>query len=129
MCRVQLLLESRMLNAYLPIAVLLAISTVLAFLVVGIGHLFGPRRPTPRKLAPYESGMRPIGPAMRRMPVRFYLVAVLFILFDIEVIFFLPWAVTFRQLGVFGFIEMLVFIGVLLVGYIWIWKRGALEWD
>jgi NADH-quinone oxidoreductase subunit A len=118
-----------MLNAYLPIAVLLVISTAVAFLVVGIGHLFGPRRPTPRKLAPYESGMRPIGPAMRRMPVRFYLVAVLFILFDIEVIFFLPWAVTFRQLGVFGFVEMLVFIAVLLVGYVWIWRRGALEWD
>jgi NADH-quinone oxidoreductase subunit A len=118
-----------MLIDYLPIAVLLVISTILAFLVVGIGHLFGPRKPTARKLAPYESGMRPIGPAMRRMPVRFYLVAVLFILFDIEVIFFLPWAVSFRQLGVFGFIEMLVFIGVLLVGYIWIWRRGALEWD
>jgi NADH-quinone oxidoreductase subunit A len=114
---------------YLPIAVLLVISTILAFLVVGIGHLFGPRRPTPRKLAPYESGMRPIGPAMRRMPVRFYLVAVLFILFDIEVIFFLPWAVTFRTLGLFGFIEMLVFIAVLLVGYVWIWKKGALEWE
>jgi NADH-quinone oxidoreductase subunit A len=118
-----------MLNDYLPIVVLLVISTILAFLVVGIGHLFGPRRPTARKLAPYESGMRPIGPAMRRMPVKFYLVAVLFILFDIEVIFFLPWAVTFRQLGLFGFIEMVVFIGVLLVGYIWVWKRGALEWD
>ena len=118
-----------MLRAYLPIAVLLVISTGLAFIVVGVGHLFGPRRPTERKLAPYESGMRPIGPAMRRMPVRFYLVAVLFILFDIEVIFFLPWAVTFRQLGVFGFIEMLVFIGILFVGYIWVWKRGALEWD
>lgn len=118
-----------MLRAYLPIAVLLVISTGLAFIVVGLGHLFGPRRPTERKLAPYESGMRPIGPAMRRMPVRFYLVAVLFILFDIEVIFFLPWAVTFRQLGVFGFIEMLVFIGILLVGYVWVWKRGALEWD
>jgi len=118
-----------MLRAYLPIAVLLVISTGLAFIVVGLGHLFGPRRPTERKLAPYESGMRPIGPAMRRMPVRFYLVAVLFILFDIEVIFFLPWAVTFRQLGVFGFIEMLVFIGILFVGYIWVWKRGALEWD
>ena len=118
-----------MLNDYLPIAVLLVISTGLAFIVVGLGHLFGPRRPTARKLAPYESGMRPIGPAMRRMPVRFYLVAVLFILFDIEVIFFLPWAVTFRQLGVFGFVEMLVFIGVLLAGYIWVWKRGALEWD
>jgi NADH-quinone oxidoreductase subunit A len=118
-----------MLNDYLPIVVLLVISTILAFLVVGIGHLFGPRRPTARKLAPYESGMRPIGPAMRRMPVKFYLVAVLFILFDIEVIFFLPWAVTFRQLGLFGFIEMLVFISVLLIGYIWVWKRGALEWD
>ncbi len=118
-----------MLRAYLPIAVLLVISTGLAFIVVGLGHLFGPRRPTQRKLAPYESGMRPIGPAMRRMPVRFYLVAVLFILFDIEVIFFLPWAVTFRQLGVFGFVEMLVFIGILFVGYIWVWKRGALEWD
>ena len=118
-----------MLRAYLPIAVLLVISTGLAFIVVGLGHLFGPRRPTERKLAPYESGMRPIGPAMRRMPVRFYLVAVLFILFDIEVIFFLPWAVTFRQLGVFGFIEMLVFISILFVGYIWVWKRGALEWD
>jgi NADH-quinone oxidoreductase subunit A len=114
---------------YLPIAVLLVISTILAFLVVGLGHLFGPRRPTQRKLAPYESGMRPIGPAMRRMPVRFYLVAVLFILFDIEVIFFLPWAVTFRTLGVFGFIEMLVFIAVLLVGYVWVWKKGALEWE
>jgi len=114
---------------YLPIAVLLVISTLLAFIVVGLGHLFGPRRPTQRKLAPYESGMRPIGPAMRRMPVRFYLVAVLFILFDIEVIFFLPWAVTFRTLGLFGFIEMLVFIGVLLVGYIWVWKKGALEWE
>src|SRR5688500_1117870 len=118
-----------MLNDYLPIAVLLVISTGLAFIVVGLGHLFGPRRPTARKLAPYESGMRPIGPAMRRMPVRFYLVAVLFILFDIEVIFFLPWAVTFRQLGLFGFVEMLVFIGVLFVGYVWVWKRGALEWD
>ncbi len=118
-----------MLNTYLPIAVLLVISTGLAFIVVGLGHLLGPRRPTKAKLAPYESGMRPIGPAMRRMPVRFYLVAVLFILFDIEVMFFLPWAVTFRELKVFGFIEMLVFIGVLLVGYIWVWKRGALEWD
>jgi NADH-quinone oxidoreductase subunit A len=78
--------------------------------------------------------MRPIGPALRRMPVRFYLVAVLFILFDIEVIFFLPWAVTLRtfinnSLGVFAFVEMLVFIGILLVGYVWVWKKGALEWE
>ncbi len=114
---------------YLPIAVLLLISTIISFIVVGLGHLFGPHRPTARKLAPYESGMRPIGPAMRRMPVRFYLVAVLFILFDIEVIFFLPWAVTFKALGVLGFVEMIVFIAILLVGYIWLWKKGALEWE
>ena len=118
-----------MLNQYAPIAILLILSTGLAFLVIGLGHLFGPRRPSSRKMMPYESGMRPIGPGIRRMPVRFYLIAVLFILFDIEVIFFLPWAVVFRKLGVFGLIEMFVFILILLVGYIYAWKKGALEWD
>lgn len=118
-----------MLSDYAPIAVLLAVSTLIAVLVVVIGHLFGPHRPTPRKLSPYESGMLPIGPGTRRLPVKFYLVAVLFILFDIEVIFFLPWAVVFRQLGVSGFIEMLVFVGILLVGYAYAWKKGALEWE
>ena len=114
---------------FLPILVLLILATGLAILVVGIGHLFGPRRPTTRKSAPYESGMRPIGPGTRRMPIAFYLVAVLFILFDIEVVFFLPWAVVFRQLGLFGLIEMIVFILILLVGYIYAWKVGALEWQ
>jgi NADH-quinone oxidoreductase subunit A len=118
-----------MLNAYLPIAILLIISTGLAFLVVGLGHLFGPRRPTERKSLPYESGMRPIGPGTRRMPVHFYLVAVLFILFDIEVVFFLPWAVVFKQLGLFGLVEMFIFIVILLVGYFYAWKKGALEWE
>lgn len=118
-----------MLQDYLPIAVLITLSTVFAVLVVVIGHLFGPQRPTARKSAPYESGMKPIGPGTRRMPVRFYLIAVLFILFDIEVVFFLPWAVVFRQLGVFGLIEMFVFILILLVGYVYAWKKGALEWD
>jgi NADH-quinone oxidoreductase subunit A len=117
------------LDAYIPIVVLIIASLGIAGAMIIIGHLFGPKRPTARKLAPYESGMRPIGPAMRRMPVRFYLVAVLFILFDIEVIFFLPWAVTFRSLGVFGFIEMVVFIVILMVGYIWVWKKGALNWE
>lgn len=118
-----------MLLEYLPIVVLIVLATGLAGLVVLIGHAFGPRRPTTRKSLPYESGMRPIGPGMRRMPVRYYLVAVLFILFDIEVIFFLPWAVVFRKLGLFGLIEMLIFIMILLVGYIYAWKKGALEWD
>ncbi len=118
-----------MLNEYLPIVVLLILSVGLAVLVVVIGHAFGPRRPTSRKSLPYESGMRPIGPGTRRMPVRFYLVAVLFILFDIEVVFFLPWAVVFKQLKVFGLVEMFLFIMILLVGYVYAWKKGALEWD
>jgi NADH-quinone oxidoreductase subunit A len=114
---------------FLPIAILVAIATILAIAVVVLGHMFGPRRPTKRKSETYESGMVPIGPGTRRMPVRFYLVAVLFILFDIEVIFFLPWAVVFRKLGVFGLIEMLVFIIILLVGYVYAWRKGALEWE
>lgn len=114
---------------YLPIAILIGLSTLAAALMVALGHLVGPRRPSSRKSSPYESGMAPIGPGTRRLPVRFYLVAVLFILFDIEVIFFLPWAVVFRDLGLFGLIEMFVFIGVLLVGYVYAWKKGALEWE
>lgn len=118
-----------MLTDYLPIAILIAIATALALLVIVIGHAFGPRRPTKRKGEPYESGMRAIGPAVRRMPVRFYLTAVLFILFDIEVVFFLPWAVVFRELGAFVFVQMLIFAGVLLIGFAWAWKKGALEWE
>lgn len=114
---------------YIPIAILLILATGVAILVIVLGHLFGPRRPTERKSLPYESGMIPIGPATPRIPIRFYLVAVLFILFDIEVIFFLPWAVVFRQLGVFGLIEMFLFIAILLVGYVYVWKKGALEWE
>ena len=118
-----------MLQEYLPIAVLLILATGLAGLVIVIGHLFGPRKPTQRKSMPYESGMRPIGPGTRRLPVRFYLIAVLFILFDIEVVFFFPWAVVFKQLGLFGLVEMLIFIVILLVGYVYAWKKGALEWE
>ena len=118
-----------MLTDYLPILILLVISTLLAALVILLSSFLGPRRPTRRKLEPYESGMTPLGQARRRMPVKFYLVAVMFILFDIEVIFFYPWAVTFRQLGLFGFIEMLVFVGILLIGYVYAWKKGALEWE
>jgi NADH-quinone oxidoreductase subunit A len=118
-----------MLNEYLPIVILFALATLLSGLVVLLGHAFGPRRPTARKLMPYESGMIPIGPGTRRMPIRFYLVAVLFILFDIEVVFFFPWAVVFRQLKLFGLVEMFIFIAILLVGYVYAWKKGALEWE
>lgn len=119
---------------YLPIVILLTVSTGLAILIVTLGHLVGPRRNTKLKLMPYESGMTPIGPAVRRMPVRFYLIAVLFILFDIEVVFFLPWAVVFNTfvgggLGLFIIAEMFVFIVILLVGYVYAWKTDALEWE
>ena len=99
-----------MLNDYLPLVVIILFALILAFLVVALGHLFGPRRPSSRKSMPYESGMVPYGPGTRRMHVRYYLIAVLFILFDIEVVFFFPWAVTFRDLGVPGLVLMLVFV-------------------
>ena len=118
-----------LLSDYLPIAILLGVATVMAVGMVALGHFLGPRRDSAAKLMPYESGMAPIGSAVRRMPVRFYLIAVLFVLFDIEVIFLLPWAVVLRSLGLFGLIEMLVFVAILLVGYIYLWKKGALEWE
>ncbi len=118
-----------MLESYIPIAILFMVATAIAVLVVVLGTIFGPRRKSFRKQSPYESGMMPIGPGTRRMNVRYYLVAVLFILFDVEVIFFYPWAVNFRALGLFGFIEMLVFMAILLVGYVYVWKKGAFEWD
>ncbi len=114
---------------FLPILVLLTVATVVAAAAVLVGHLFGPRRPTPRKAEVYESGMRAIGPGRRRVPVRFYLVAVLFILFDIEIIFMLPWALALRELRLPGLVEMAVFVGILLVGYVYAWKKGALEWE
>ena len=118
-----------MLFEYLAIALLIVLATVVGLIAIGLGELFGPKRKSNVKSEPYESGMAPIGAGTRRMPVRFYLIAVLFILFDIEVVFFLPWAIVFRQLGLFGLIEMAVFIIILLVGYVYAWKKGALEWE
>jgi NADH-quinone oxidoreductase subunit A len=114
---------------YVAIALMVVLSTIVALIAIGLGYLFGPRKDSAAKSMPYESGMIPYGEGTRRMPVRFYLIAVLFILFDIEVVFFLPWAVVFRQLGLFGLIEMAIFIVILLVGYVYAWKKGALEWE
>jgi NADH-quinone oxidoreductase subunit A len=118
-----------MILEYLAIAMMIGVATLIAAVAIGLGELLGPKKKSKVKEEPYESGIVPFGPGTRRMPVRFYLIAVLFILFDIEVIFFLPWAVVFRQLGLFGLLEMLVFIGILLVGYVYAWKKGALEWE
>ena len=114
---------------YVAIGLLVVLSTLVALIAIGLGTLFGPKKESAAKSIPYESGMIPYGEGTRRMPIRFYLIAVLFILFDIEVIFFLPWAIVFRQLGLFGLIEMAIFIVILLVGYVYAWKKGALEWE
>jgi NADH-quinone oxidoreductase subunit A len=117
------------LQEFAHIAALIILSILVSLIVVTISRLFGPYRPTTRKVAPYESGMKPIGPGTRRMSVKFYLVAVLFIIFDIEVIFFLPWAVILRDIGVYGLLVMGVFFFILTVGFIYEWKKGALEWE
>jgi len=114
---------------YVAIGLMVVLATLVALIAIGLGNLFGPKKQSQAKAMPYESGIPPIGPGTRRMPVRFYLIAVLFILFDIEVVFFLPWAIVFRQLGLFGLIEMFIFIAILLVGYVYAWKKGALEWE
>jgi NADH-quinone oxidoreductase subunit A len=118
-----------MTESYLGIAVLLAIGVANAALFLGLSHLVGSRRPTAAKRSPYESGMIPLGDTRRRFSVQFYIVAMLFIVFDIETIFLFPWAVVFRDLGLFGFVEMLVFLGVLFAGLGYAWKKGALQWD
>ncbi len=100
--------------------------TALAILI--LSHLYPGATATPIKLTPYESGMPPLGSTWSRFSVKFYLVAMLFIVFDLETVFMIPWGVAFRQLGLFGLIEMLVFVIILLVGFIYAWKRGALEW-
>ncbi len=123
-----------MLLEYAAIAVFILVTTLVGFIAIGLGTIFGPKHPAAKKAMPYESGIDPVGPGTRRMPVRFYLIAVLFILFDIETIFFLPWAIVFRayikqSLGVFALAEMAIFIAILLVGYFYAWKKGALEWE
>lgn len=120
-----------MLDEYSGIFALGIVSVVIPLLAIFLGHRLGPHRPTQRKAEPYESGMTAIGPAQRRVPVRFYRIAVLFILFDIEVIFMFPWAVLLLNVDsqAFLFGEMLIFMVILLVGYVYAWKTGALEWD
>lgn len=129
-----MLLESTVnpLNSYLPVLIMGVVALVLVAAFVGLSFVLGPRRPTPQKSAPYECGVTPIGSARERFPVKFYLIAMLFIIFDIETVFLYPWAVTYRSSGAmmwFNFVEMLLFVTILFVGYIYVWKRGAFEWQ
>ena len=119
---------------YLPLLILMVVAVLLAGALVGMSWILGPKKPSAAKLAPYECGVTPVGSARERFPVKFYLIAMLFIIFDIETVFLYPWAVTFTHwhsnaLQLFSFFEMIVFIVILFVGYIYVWKKGAFEWE
>jgi NADH-quinone oxidoreductase subunit A len=134
-----------MLRTYFPVLLLLGFVVMNAVLMLGLSHLTLRPRPTPVKQTPYESGIPPLGDARERFSVKFYMVAVLFIIFDIETVFMIPWGAHFRQLSCsvalandicptgklsfFGLTEMVVFIVILLVGFVYVWKKGALQWD
>jgi NADH-quinone oxidoreductase subunit A len=113
---------------YLPILIHFTLACGLATAIVLLSTLIGRRKPTLAKLSPYECGMAPVGDARQRFSVKFYMVAMLFILFDVEAVFLYPWAVILRQLKMFGFWEMLVYVGIVLVGFFYIWKKGVLDW-
>src|ERR1700740_710596 len=130
---------------YIPVLLLIGFVIANAVMIVGLSHLLTRRRPTAVKQPPYESGMPPLGDARERFSVKFYMVAVLFIIFDIETVFMIPWGAYYRELScavpltaglcpagqtsLFGLSEMLVFIAILFVGFIYVWKKGALQWD
>ncbi len=118
-----------MLEQYIPIGIMLLIGIAFGVVMSKVNEWFGPKNPNEVKLSTYESGMPPIRTAHERISVKFYMVAMLFIVFDIEVVFLYPWAVNFRELGMFGFVEMLVFIVILMLGLLYVWKKGALEWN
>jgi len=114
---------------YEAVLILLALGGTIAVVFVGISRFIGPRNVTAQKQTVYECGVEPTGGARERFPVRFYMIALLFILFDIEAVFLYPWARLFRELGWFGLIEMTIFLMVLVVGLIYAWRKGALEWE
>ena len=122
-----------MLIDYLPILLLVLFAIGFAAANLALSHFLGPKKPTRSKLSVYESGVQPVGNARQRFTIRFDLIAMLFIIFDIEVVFLYPWAMVFKKFsansGYFILIEMLVFIGILFLGYIYAWKKGALTWD
>jgi NADH-quinone oxidoreductase subunit A len=114
--------------SYLPIVILVLLATGFSLATLFFSSVLGPRRPSKDKLSTYECGIDPIGSVRERFSVKFYLVAMLFILFDIEIVFLYPWAIVLSDLKLFGFIEMIFFLGILLIGLLYVWKKGGLEW-
>jgi NADH-quinone oxidoreductase subunit A len=118
-----------LLSEYLPIVVFIALSAVIGLALLVAPFLLAYKKPDPEKLSAYECGFNAFDDARMKFDVRFYLVSILFIIFDLEVAFLFPWAVAFGKLGLFGFVSMMIFLGVLTIGFVYEWKKGALEWD
>lgn len=118
-----------MLANYLPILIFIIIAVLLGVGMIAAGAILGPRRPDSEKLSPYECGFEAFEDSRMKFDVRYYLVAILFIIFDLEIAFLFPWAIVLEPIGLFGFTAMLVFLGILVVGFIYEWKKGALEWE
>ncbi|MBA2352301.1 MAG: NADH-quinone oxidoreductase subunit A [Burkholderiales bacterium] len=114
---------------YFPILLFIVVGLALGVIPLVLGSLLGPNNPDSEKLSPYECGFEAFEDARMKFDVRYYLVAILFILFDLEIAFLFPWAVVFDELGVFGFVAMMIFLTILVVGFIYEWKKGALEWE
>jgi len=114
---------------YAPLVFLLLLAALIPTMLITLAAIAGPKRPVPQKGIPFECGVDPLGAPRKRTSVKFFLVALMFLIFDVEAIFIYPWAVLFRRLGVFGFIEMSIFLLILLLGLFYVWKKGALEWE
>jgi len=115
-------------QGWLSILIMIALGAGFGLVMVALSQVLGPRNPTPEKLAPYECGMPPVGDARERQSVKFYLVAMIFLLFDIEVAFLYPWAMALRDLGWNGFLQVFLFMALLLAGYVYVWRKGVLDW-
>ena len=129
LCAVGLERSKTMLENYLPILVFIAVGVLIGVLPVALGFLLGPHRPDSEKLSPYECGFEAFEDSRMKFDVRYYLVAILFIIFDLEIAFLFPWAVVLEQIGMVGFLAMVLFLAILVVGFIYEWKKGALEWE
>jgi NADH-quinone oxidoreductase subunit A len=116
-------------DGVIPILIMIGLGVGFAGGSVALSQLLGPRKPTPEKMAPYECGMPAVGDARERQSVKFYLVAMVFLLFDIEIAFLYPWALAFRELGMVGFLQILTFFALLVTGYIYVWRKGAFDWS
>jgi NADH-quinone oxidoreductase subunit A len=118
-----------MLAEYFPILLFILVALAVGVVPVVLGKVFGPNRPDPEKLSPYECGFEAFEDARMKFDVRYYLVAILFILFDLEIAFLFPWAVVINEIGFAGFLAMMLFLGILVVGFVYEWMKGALEWE